>query len=199
MNDFLFVDNWFYNKYFTKLEQGHRFWTMQTAISLFLQAGGNNIVETGCLRMENDWGAGMSTLVFADITTTYDKDLYSVDINKGNLDIAQDMIQKYLSHYRRPFLITSDSVQYLKDFGKQIDLLYLDSLDFDFDNPSSAQDHCLSEVEAAYSVLSRKAVVLFDDNRLPNGGKPAKAKLWLQGKGWKCIMDYHQSLWIREI
>lgn len=196
MNEFLFTQNWFYQKYFLNLEQGHRFWTMYTALSLFLQLGGKNMVETGCLRMKDDWGAGMSTLVFADFASQYKKSLWSVDINDKNLSIAANITKDYKDNVK---MVTGDSISFLKDCFFPIDFLYLDSLDFDFNKPEPSQDHCLSELEAAYSVLSRKAVVLMDDNLLPGGGKPAKAKLWLQGLGWKCIMDYHQTLWVREL
>jgi len=197
MNDFLFVNNWFYEKYFLKLEQGHRYWTMYTALSLFLQSNGSVIVETGCLRMDGDWGAGMSTLVFNDIRTRYKKELYSVDISGNNLKIAEKIVQHAASNFRPPHFVESDSILFLGTFDKKIDLLYLDSLDFDFNNPASSQEHCLKELQAAYDKLSDTAVVLMDDNNLPGGGKPAKAKLWLQEQGWTCVADHHQTLWIR--
>lgn len=197
MNDFLLVNNWFYEKYFIKLEQGHRYWTMKTALNLFLQNGGKTIVETGCFRMDNDWGAGMSTLIFADIANKYEKDVYTIDISLQNLNIAREIIHKNIQHGRPLVYMDKDSIKALKTFGTQIDFLYLDSLDFDFNTPDASQEHCLNELKAAYDKLSDKAVVLMDDNNLPGGGKPAKAKLWLQEQGWKCILDYHQTLWIR--
>lgn len=200
MNDFTFVDNWFYNKYFLKLETGHRFWTMHTAISLFLQRGSKTIVETGCIRMEEDWGAGMSTLVFSDISNRYNKKFETVDINIANLNFAKEYIYDELQ-FIEDFITYhhSDSIEFFRQHKQSIDLLYLDSLDFDFANPEESQKHCLAELETAFPHLSEKAIVLMDDNRLPGGGKPAKAKLWLQQQGWTCVMDYHQTLWVKNL
>lgn len=195
MTKFFYADNWFYNNYFLKLEKGQRYWTIHTALSLLLQSEGKIMVETGCARMADDWGAGMSTIIFSQFAENYKKEFHSVDIDEKNIKLCKRMV----GDVDNTHLHVGDSIEFLKKFDKKIDLLYLDSLDFDFHNPGPSQDHCLNELQAAYSSLSRKAVVLMDDNWLPGGGKPAKAKEWLREQGWTCIIDHHQTLWVREV
>ena len=40
-------------------------------------------------------------------------------------------------------------------------------------------------------------VIMLDDNRLPHGGKPRLAKVELRKRGWTCLLDYQQTLWIK--
>ena len=70
MIDFLYIHkNWFYKKYFLKLQK--RYFTFHIALNCFLQIGGKTIIETGCVRNKNDWGAGNSTVVFGDFCKRY--------------------------------------------------------------------------------------------------------------------------------
>jgi hypothetical protein len=110
-------------------EHDQRYPTMRRALNLLAERGGKVIIETGCVRMKHDWGAGMSTLLFADWCSRHDAYLYSVDISKANLQTAREVVGDALS----PFVtfIESDSIEFLKALGKNsVDLLYLDSLDF---------------------------------------------------------------------
>jgi len=42
-----------------------------------------------------------------------------------------------------------------------------------------------------------KTVVLLDDNNFLDGGKTKLAKIYLKEHGWRCVLDYQQSLWIK--
>ena len=56
--------------------------------------------------------------------------------------------------------VTDDSVKFLSSFNKNIDFLYLDSLDGQF---KEASDHQLKEIKVAQSKLHKKSLVLLDD------------------------------------
>lgn len=135
-----FKTDWFYQKYHDKLIvnpydpfTAGRFVTMQIAINLFLQRGGTTIVETGCQREKEDWGAGCSTSVFADVVSRIEKGrLFSIDNEERHLSIAREVVHN-ASHVE---FIHSDSVEALR-YGidtqgsyATIDLLYLDSFDY---------------------------------------------------------------------
>ena len=201
--------------------------TMKMALSLFLQRGGGTILETGCQREPEDWGAGASTTLFEKVLSTYDAGhLVSVDNNMEHLKRADSFIEgsPYVSLYH------SDSVEFLNRWDKPIDLLYLDSFDYPVDEISKpyggmqdwpgivlelealteaemlrrhgdllapSQAHCLRELIAAEPHLHDKSIVLIDDNTLPGGGKGRLAREHLLSRGWTILFDYHQSLWIK--
>ena len=54
-----------------------------------------------------------------------------------------------------------DSVIFLKEFKKKIDLLYLDS--YDGHNAELASNHQLNEAKASIDKLSAKSLILLDD------------------------------------
>jgi hypothetical protein len=117
-----------------------------------------HIVETGCMRQDNDFGAGMSTLLwdyFADeLGATY----YSVDISPENVAFAKSRV-KFPDN-----IICSDSVLWLAKSHTLIDLLYLDSYDLiDGDNHESSLHH-LFEFLAAKHLMKPEALLVIDDN-----------------------------------
>jgi len=196
MENFLEINNnWFYKKYFENLKK--RYWTFKIALNLFLQRGGEIIVETGTQRQKDDWGGGCSTTIFGDFCKKYGKHLHTVDNNQLNLGIAREETDEFKDFITYEL---SDSVDFLKHFDPPIDLLYLDSLDCK-ENPADcnleAQEHVVNELKVAYNKLSDKAIILIDDNLFANGGKTRLAKEWLKNRGWTCLMDYKQTLWIR--
>jgi hypothetical protein len=227
MKDFLFAKGWFDSKY---AKPGHRrHATMKAALNLFLQNGGSNIVETGCCRLPDDWGAGLSTVMFGDFCKKYTKRLYTVDLSPENMAICRDLTKEYNGFIDYH---VEDSVSFLKRFDQTIDLLYLDSYDYPYgelleiyggktdidkaiiilDNMSdedivsrhsaviaASQEHCLKELMAALPHLSDKAPIIIDDCMLPGGGKGRTAKEWLLANNYTCILDLYQTLWVKNL
>ena len=196
MENFLDINkDWFFPKYVQFTPK--RFWTTKIALNLFLQNKGETIVETGTTRLKDDWGAGQSTLLFGDFCAFYEKHLWTVDIDANALATAKEITKNYA---RNITYVQDDSLHFLQNFKKPVDLLYLDSLDCDprddFDN-RDAQLFQKREVEAIYDQLSLRACVLLDDNYFKNGGKTRLSKEYLKSKGWICLLDYYQSLWTR--
>jgi len=195
MEDFLNIQtDWFGKKYMPLL--GRRFWTFKIALNLFLQRNNQVIIETGCQRLVDDWGAGCSTTILGEFAHRYKKMFISVDNKEDNLNKAKEITREYAEDIEYKL---SDSIQYLENFPSIIDFLYLDSYDCAPENEEitlQAQNHQLKEIKAAYDKLSMTAIVLLDDNYYPNGGKTKLAKQFLKDHRWVNIMDYEQSLWV---
>ena len=213
IKDFLYVRKGAFHKKYAPLDG--RYSTMRAAINLFLQRGGKTIVETGCQRQKNDWGAGNSTQIFCEILKNYGGHLYTVDISQDNLNLAKSINEEHgVANFT-----CMDSVEYLKQFTKTIDLLYLDSWDYpaeqlpdwngtaDYpmehdeiittfhDLIDGCQQHCVQELEAASPRLHNESVILIDDNNFPGGGKARIAREWLFDNNWELILDEQQTLW----
>lgn len=191
-------------KYQKGLALGGRDKTMFKALELYRQKKEQPgiIVETGTTRMKDDWGAGMSTLVFGDFCKTYNHHLFTVDIDPDALYICQDITKEFSVFIS---YVENDSIEFLKNFNQTIDLLYLDSRDCpEYDAPTStnlikSQIHQLLELEAAWDKLSNDPIILLDDNLFENGGKTRLSKVWLMEHGFTEVMSGKQSLWVREV
>lgn len=129
IDKFIKANNWFDEKYRAKSDG--RFSTLKTALNLFFQRGGETIVETGCVRQLDDFGAGYSTVMFVDALSLHrpDAHVYSVDIDQRNVGLCLALT----NHWKDQRTVTcSDSVAYLRNWDpdQKIDLLYLDSYDY---------------------------------------------------------------------
>lgn len=170
-----------------------RWRTFQIAINWLLQTGGLTIVETGCIRSES-YQDGASTRLFSDLAKKRDGlKFWSVDIEKRHIALARSIV----GIDDRTTLIVGNSVDFLKAFPHRIDLLYLDSFDYDRGNPGPAQRHVVEEFLAALPRLGPKACVLIDDNDPVGGGKGELAKGRLVENGFVCLLDHFQSCWVR--
>jgi hypothetical protein len=85
----------------------------------------------------------------------------------------------------------------LRTFPSQIDLLYLDSYDYDENNPGPPQEHNLNEVIAAYDKLTDNSIVMIDDCNIPGGGKGKLAIQYLQDRGWRLYTNKHQVILLK--
>lgn len=152
------------------------------------------IVESGCQRLPDDWGAGCSTTVFGHFCSEFGGHLHTIDINAINLEFAKNTTTQY-SNYITYHL--GDSIEVLKKINTQIDLLYLDSLDYAVENYTEIQTHHLNEFLSAKPFISAKTIILIDDNNLEGGGKGKLIKEHLLKKGWELILDDQQALLIK--
>jgi predicted O-methyltransferase YrrM len=195
MIDFLYVNGWF-DQYRDQL--GDRYYTFKLALNWLLQYGGQHILETGSLRTPGNWlGDGYSTYLFGEFVSTYGGHLWTCDIDPQVIAIAQHETNAFRAQIT---YVCADSLEFLNAFEGTIDLLYLDSLDcLKVGDTSQAQHHNLQELQSALPKLSRRAVVLLDDNNFPNGGKTRLSKHYLLQHGWLCLLDLKQSLWTRKV
>ena len=192
------VSEWI-EQYHTKSDG--RFETFKKAFELLNdEFDGYNIVETGCVRLPDDWGAGMSTYLFGEYAKLFTAHVYTVDISKPNMDECRK-ITKDFKEYITYFV--DDSLTFLRTFDKEIDLLYLDSMDCPLvDDPNypellQSQTHQYNEARLALPKMSLFGIILLDDNGFANGGKTAMTKVYLKEQGWKEILGGQQSLWTK--
>ena len=172
--NFVYWHGWFDQKYGLQedIELGGRYFSLKTALSLFLQRGGGNIVETGTTRVKDWLGHGCSTIIFADTLKEFEAGhLWTVDISAESMEVSK-------TNYCFLILIILPIVSVIhsdfsKKFDQEIDLLYLDSFDYFENEPllTQCQQHQLSELESAWPKLKQSSIILLDDNAFPGGGK----------------------------
>jgi hypothetical protein len=175
-----------------------RYATMKYALDLMSERDAKVIVETGTARYgawSQGFGAdGGSTIIFGDWAKSNGGLFYSVDINPQAVETAQ----KALGINKNSFCICQDSISFLKEFDQPIDFLYLDSFDFDLNNPIPSQEHHLKEITAIYSKLTPQSVVMIDDCGLPHGGKGKFAIPYLLERGWVILAEGYQVILSRQ-
>lgn len=121
------------------------------------------IIETGCMRNDHGklaWGDdGCSTLIFNMFAKREQGTCISVDISEDNIGYARKF------NLGNGIFVRSDSITFLQEFQekKHIDLLYLDSYDFDPANPEASQGHHLNELMSVYESLKSGCLILIDD------------------------------------
>ncbi len=176
-----------------------RYQTFKKALKLMNQRGAKIIVETGTTRGINlkdiFAGDGGSTLIFARWAATQQANLYSVDICPTAFTNAAEFLAPYRKHTT---CICMDSVAFLENFDQPIDLLYLDSYDFDSHNPIPSQEHHLKEIQAAYPKLTDQTIIMIDDCGLAHGGKGKLVIEFLLNLNWKIVANDYQVILIRE-
>lgn len=138
------------------------YWTVGAIVNKL----GTNLVmvETGCIRNtteESRFGDGWSTLNWEYVAKETDSVVYVVDIDENHLSKSKQIVpeSKYIVYTKQ------DSIEFLQNFDKKIDFLFLDSYDYcgDEENVRRCHVHQLNEVKAAMDKLNDKCLVLIDD------------------------------------
>ncbi|MBN1914760.1 MAG: class I SAM-dependent methyltransferase, partial [Parachlamydiales bacterium] len=178
--------------------EDRRFNTFLHSLRLMEERGVKVMVETGTSRCgcDNCIGDGCSTIIFADFAYDHEAILYSVDIDRDSLLRAKNAVS--MDKRSVVSFIHSDSVAFLKNFGQLIDFLYLDSFDYEDENPNPSQQHHLNEIIAAYPWLHSKSIVMIDDCAFPNGGKGKLVMEYLVRRGWKVVKNQYQVILVRK-
>ena len=173
-----------------------RYPTYKIAFDLLYQMPNHSIVETGCIRLKDDWGAGYSTMLFGEFCDLYGGKIISVDLFPRHIEIAKNITNTYNNFID---YVESDSVEFLKNYNEPIDLLYLDSLDVPIgtgEDRTLCQEHNLKEFISSEPNLHRYSIVLVDDYFGGNGKGRLTEKYMLE-KGWRLIVSNQQQLFIR--
>ena len=125
------------------------------------------IVETGCLRVKDNFLDGQSTLLFDKYTLSRGEGskVFTVDINPKSTQACKGLVSNNVE------IATDDSVHYLdimsNNFLKnktKISMLYLDSFDVDWRYPYPSAAHHLKELTAVIKVLTPETLVVIDDS-----------------------------------
>lgn len=153
------------------------------------------IVETGCVRMNNDYGAGMSTVLFDKYVGEFGGEFHSVDITPENVALA-----KVLAKSPHTNIHCNDSVAFLNSFYKitdrKIDLLYLDSMDYNPGQEHESSEHHLKELMAVLPYIQRGTMIAVDDNISDTQGKGAYILEYMNSHGKQRIHSGYQWIWI---
>jgi len=172
-----------------------RYLTMKVAMEIMRNRGYKTLVETGTAR-RGDRGCqsdGCSTVIFSRWTMQHPKMRFiSVDNSEQAIADATDVV----GYYNQTTLVLADSVAFLKEFSGLIDFLYLDTMDFDSNNPRPSQELPLREIIAAYPKLHEDSMVMVDDCGLSFGGKCTLVELFLKELGWRTLMKGYQLIMV---
>jgi hypothetical protein len=191
------IEEWF-TKYRVKI--GKRAASFELALKLLRERFPNDptIIETGTLRDDtSDYHfaqAGCSTYVLADYVANFGGRFLSVDILGKALQNAHRCLGDLAKHVQ---FVLADSVSFLAAWPITIHLVYLDSMDYDEQEPtkSMSQQHSHNELLAVLPKLDKQSLILIDDCELPGGGKGLLSRQHLHNLGWKEIYNGYQSLW----
>lgn len=159
------------------------------------------IVETGCIRNvtdESKFGDGWSTLNWEYYCKKTGSTVYVVDINAHHLAMSKQIVpESDYVHYTQ-----QDSIEYLQNFDKKIDVLFLDSYDYcgPEENIIKCHNHSLNEILAAWDKLNSNCYILIDD--VFDDTWTGKGKLsipYLLDNGFvKVYRDDSQALFVRQ-
>ena len=137
------------------------------------------IVETGCLRIKNNYSDGQSTLLFDKYTQFRGKSskVYTVDIDANATKVCSQNVSDNVS------ITTGDSVKYLNNLSKEftktntnVALFYLDSFDCDWKSPEQSAQHHLKELVSIKKILNEQTLVVVDDSPIIGYLQQSKVK-----------------------
>jgi hypothetical protein len=128
------------------------------------------IVETGCARQPDNWaGDGQSTVLFDRYVLSRGADalVHTVDLSPDATQACQSLVgDRVVVHTGDSVAVLPGIGRQLKGEGRKIDLLYLDSYDLDWQNPTPSSVHHLKELVSIISMVNPKTLVVVDDSAL---------------------------------
>jgi len=157
------------------------------------------IVDTGGMRKFGNWADdGQSSYQWGEFAGMYDCEVHTVDPDPQAAQVVRAHCRPEVQAH------SGDSVDFLyqmarKNGGRQIDLLYLDSFDFDAENPFPSAMHHVKELIAARPCLHKGSIVAIDDNLyLADGGMTGRGYLamqWFEHLNIAPVHRGHQLVW----
>jgi spermidine synthase len=117
--------------------------------------------------------------------------VHTVDLNPGCRTTLHALCRQHPNLVVR----TEDGIQFLKEFGQPIDLLYLDSWDVLPGTPY-AEKHA-EAYEAARPRLAVSCIVSIDDTDMGSGGKGRLVIPWLIRDGFDIVACGRQTIALR--
>lgn len=149
------------------------------------------IVETGSLRIPGNYeGDGQSSLLWELLVQYNGGHFVSVDIDPEATKIASGICARGEFH-------TTDSIGFLRNFrdAKDIDILYLDSMDFDGSDQSAV--HHGKELAAIYDRLPSGCLIAVDDCHTAEKGKHIEVKKFFDSIGVDPMMQSYIHIWVK--
>ena len=152
------------------------------------------IVETGCLRKEDNFLDGQSTLIFDKYTLSRGNGskVYTVDISPKSTEVCKKVVSDNVD------IVTEDSVRHLNNLVKifieksiKPTMFFLDSFDVDWRYPYPSAAHHLKELTAIQKILDKNTLVVVDD--APAIGHLERSEENLH-KDWKVIDSFSPTI-----
>ena len=143
--------------------------------------------------MVDNWeGDGQSTRIWDMFVKENGGHVFTVDICPYACEVVKGLVGDTVS------VVCKDSIDFLHTFPDKanIDLLYLDSYDIDFNNPHNSSFHHMKELTAVFSSLSPSCIIAVDDN-IGKAGKGKYVREFLESIGYKVIYDGYQIVFSR--
>jgi hypothetical protein len=144
------------------------------------------ILETGCIRNPGNWeGDGQSTVLWDRYVHERANGWFvSVDFDFESVEKSRVLVGP------RSNVDCADSVIWLsrQERRKPVDLLYLDSFDFEMDDPIPSALHHLKELYAALPLIGPDTLVMVDDSPISLDGTPS-GTMRITGKG-RLVAEY---------
>jgi hypothetical protein len=177
---------------------------LKKALDLFKEINGNIIVELGSMRetLTHDINSytgeccydGHSSIILALECPEF----YTVDINPTNAAITEKTFKEF-GISDRAHAFNGDGIEFLKNFNKKIDLLYLDA--WDVDHHDSPQKH-FEAFKAGEDKLSPKHLILIDDTDIHSGsgisgGKGGILTPYLMQHNYSMLFSGRQTCFIK--
>jgi predicted O-methyltransferase YrrM len=186
-------------KYLEKRIESHdkRYSSFLLVLELLQEHDAKILVETGTARNGNlnFVGDGGSTIIFGDWAAHHRAKLYSIDQDLSAIKNAKNATKLYDKYID---FVVGDSIAILENFNQEIDFLYLDSFEYECENPNPSQEHHLKEIVTAYPFLHQNSIVMLDDCDLPSGGQGKFVIDFLLSNGWKIIHEGYQTILIQK-
>lgn len=168
---------------------------IEKALTYFKARNGKTIVEIGAMRfamnhnLDKEWGCpycmdGHSTLFWARTNAQ----VFSVDIGEATVNIVKEACK----NYKNVNAVKQDGIEFLKNFGQPIDLLFLDAWDA-VPGTDYAEKH-LEAYEAAKKSLHNNSLILIDDTDVYEGGKGRLVIPAAMKDGYKVVFNGRQTL-----
>jgi len=152
------------------------------------------MVETGCIRSDNDWaGAGYSTFLFGLFAQRLKGRLLSIDLSLEHSAYAA----RICNNLHAVTTKCADSLVALQEIDEPVDLFYLDSMDTYL---AGHEEHGLAEAQLCADKVAPGGLIVFDDTLYEGAkcsGKGAKAVPWLLNNGWRILFAGHQVVLTR--
>lgn len=167
------------------------------------------IIETGCARPPDNvpWGTedisfaddGFSTLIFDQFINDFGGDFHSVDLSPKHVEYAQSRVSE------KSQIHCDDSVGFLWHVSKilaeedrYVDLLYLDSYDYEESDPYPSMIHHIKEIAVILNRLRSGSMIAVDDN-IGTGsermGKPKYVAELMEAMGLELVHEGKQLIW----
>ena len=130
------------------------------------QQGPINIVETGCLRIKDNFnGDGQSTLLFDKYTMNRESEskVYTVDINPNATKVCKSVVSENVEVNTGDSKVFSRINEKIKKENKKVSLFYLHPFDVDWQSSDRSAAHHLKELTAIINYISEDTLVVVDD------------------------------------